>query len=378
MKENKKDILKIKKIKNIIMKSKQDKHNISSSLNFGNNNKLFPKITKNLLNKHINGYNSQRNIINPTLEQKNLSKSSNSTINIIDQSFPSRNQLNNNINKKSYNPILENSLNTTISRQLNFNKTLNKSCFEPKILNKNIRNLNEMTISNFMNNRKISKSKTQPLIFNKNSLPNINNNTYNNSISKIFFRKKNIPAKKIYEYYISQESKNIIKPIKNFDKFIKRKYRDPKKRFNKIYCINKSYLQRTKEIKNNKFIALKKDFDIDEYQNAILLFLQNRVDIKNLHILIQNYKDFNEKINRKFSPKGRFTNLANKIRNNAPTYLINKLKDLDKNKLVKRAKFLKTKIDLDNKKNDENKKENYFEEFDLYMENKYMRKIDKK
>ena len=136
-------------------------------------------------------------------------------------------------------------------------------------------------------------------------------------------------------------------------------------------------MRRTKEIKNNNYIAFKNDFDIDEYQNAIMQFLQNRVDIQNLHILMQNYKDFNEKINRKFSPKGRFTNLANKIRNNAPTYLINRLKDLDKNKLIKRAKFLKTKIDIDGKST-ENKKENFFEEFDLYMENKYMQNKDKK
>ena len=379
MNENAQEISRMKKIKKIIIKPQTTKYNISSTVKIlDDNNKLFPKITKNLLKRNNIGYNSQRNINNPIEKQKNINKSLTSTLNIIDHSFPSKNESNNNIlNKRSYNPIMKSYLNKTISHKLNFSKILNKSSLGFKSLNKDKKKLNEINISNFMNNRKIS-SKTQSFIFSKNNeLPNINNSTYNNSLSRITLTKKNLPVKKIYEYYISQESKNVIKPIKNFSKFIKRKYRDPKKRFNKIYCINKSYLRRTKEIKNNNYIAFKNDFDIDEYQNAIMQFLQNRVDIQNLHILMQNYKDFNEKINRKFSPKGRFTNLANKIRNNAPTYLINRLKDLDKNKLIKRAKFLKTKIDIDGKST-ENKKENFFEEFDLYMENKYMQNKDKK
>ena len=379
MNENAQEISRMKKIKKIIIKPQTTKYNISSTVKIlDDNNKLFPKVTKNLLKRNNIGYNSQRNINNPIEKQKNINKSLTSTLNIIDHSFPSKNESNNNIlNKRSYNPIMKSYLNKTISHKLNFSKILNKSSLGFKTLNKDKKKLNEINISNFMNNRKIS-SKTQSFIFSKNNeLPNINNSTYNNSLSRITLTKKNLPVKKIYEYYISQESKNVIKPIKNFSKFIKRKYRDPKKRFNKIYCINKSYLRRTKEIKNNNYIAFKNDFDIDEYQNAIMQFLQNRVDIQNLHILMQNYKDFNEKINRKFSPKGRFTNLANKIRNNAPTYLINRLKDLDKNKLIKRAKFLKTKIDIDGKST-ENKKENFFEEFDLYMENKYMQNKDKK
>ena len=379
MNENAQEISRMKKIKKIIIKPQTTKYNISSTVKIlDDNNKLFPKITKNLLKRNNIGYNSQRNINNPIEKQKNINKSLTSTLNIIDHSFPSKNESNNNIlNKRSFNPIMKSYLNKTISHKLNFSKILNKSSLGFKSLNKEQKKLNEINISNFMNNRKIS-SKTQSFIFSKNNeLPNINNSTYNNSLSRITLTKKNLPVKKIYEYYISQESKNVIKPIKNFSKFIKRKYRDPKKRFNKIYCINKSYLRRTKEIKNNNYIAFKNDFDIDEYQNAIMQFLQNRVDIQNLHILMQNYKDFNEKINRKFSPKGRFTNLANKIRNNAPTYLINRLKDLDKNKLIKRAKFLKTKIDIDGKST-ENKKENFFEEFDLYMENKYMQNKDKK
>ena len=43
---------------------------------------------------------------------------------------------------------------------------------------------------------------------------------------------------------------------------------------------------------------------------------------------------------------------------------------------MKRAKFLKSSIDIDKKS--ENKKENYFEEFELYLENKFVPNIDRK
>jgi hypothetical protein len=366
-------IMKIKKIEpnNSVQRSVDTiKHNI------------FPKIRKKILknkNYNRNVYNSQKQInknIIPIINLNDKDQNLNSTINIIDNSR-NNSQINNNNYvslKKSFNKTIDYPLNNSINKSKNiiFNKTISKSFFDLKEINKEMIN----------NHRKLFKSKTQsPIITNKNTLPNINNNMNNNAINnnspiKSYLNKKSIPVKKIYDYYISQESKNIIKPITNFDKFFKKKYKDPKKRFNKIYCINQSYIRRTKEIKNNNKIAFKDDFDIDEYQNALLQFLQNRVDLANLLSLGQNYKEFNEKINQKFSFKGRYTDLANRIKNHAPTYLINKLRDLDKNKLIKRAKFLKSSIDIDKKK--DNKKENYFEEFEIYLENKHMLNVYKK
>ena len=66
---------------------------------------------------------------------------------------------------------------------------------------------------------------------------------YKSSNIKPSIKNKNITVKKIYEYYISKETKNKVKPIKNFGKFIKRKFRNPKNRFNKIYCINQPYIK---------------------------------------------------------------------------------------------------------------------------------------
>jgi len=182
-------------------------------------------------------------------------------------------------------------------------------------------------------------------------------------------KNKDISSKRIFEYYIYQNSKDTFKPIKNFDKFLKKKYKIPKKRFNKIYCINKSYLNRLDQLKNNRIIAYKDDFNIKEYQSTLLQLLQKRVDDDNLNSLGKNYRDFNENVNKKIIPKGRFANLADKIRNNAPFFLIKRLEEMDKEKLIARAKFLKSNIDFNKKK--ENSKENIFKEFDLYIEKKY-------
>ena len=351
------------------------------------NTNLFQKVKKTILkgneiNKNYNNnlYNSQRFINKikiPDFAQNNEKNSLNTALNIIDNSAaPSRNIKKLNTNhisiKRQYRDSLENLLNNTmdLSNKINLSKKINKSCIGFNEENKEKYKLNDTASSKF-NIRKLNKNKTQYCIISKkrnlNYLPSINNN-----VTKSILKINNIPTKKIYEYYIKKESNNIIKPIKNYDKFLKRKFKDPKNRFNKIYCINKSYLKRTKELKNNRNIAYKEDFDINEYQNAIMLFLQKRVGYANLISLGKNYREFNAKIERKFTPKGRFADLANKIMNNAPNFLVNKLKDLDKNKIIKRAKYLKSNFDIDKK--NENKKENYFEEFDLYMENKYFQK----
>ena len=166
-----------------------------------------------------------------------------------------------------------------------------------------------------------------------NEISNTSNIIYNKSSNaKPLIKNKNIPVKKIYEYYISKESKNKVKPIKNFDKFIKRKFRNPQNRFNKIYCINQPFIKGIQELKQNRSIAFKEDFDINEYQSTLLKIIQKRVGSNNLFQLGQKYREFNEKMNRKFSPKGRFTNLANRIRNNVPAYLVDRLKQLDKKK----------------------------------------------
>ena len=384
MKKKANEINKRKKIKKVIIIESNKIQPINSSLKSIDsiNNSLYPKINKNILKnndktKHNKLNKSQRhnNKINfPEVSQDNQNINSISAINIIDNSLISRNNKKLNTNHvtfhKSYaktmESVLNNSLNSTNKK--NFCRKINQSCID---FNKNKKERNRLIDTSIIikdiDERRLFRNKTQSYIDSKKinliNLPNINNNKLSKSN-----KKKDIPVKKIYEYIIKKEKKNIIKPIKNFDKFINRKYKDPKMRFNKIYCINQSYIRHTKQFKNNRKIAYKKDFDINEYQNAILRFLENRVDSINLNNLGHNYREFNEKMNRKFSPKGRFTNLANKIMHHAPNYLVDKLRELDKNKLIKRAKFLKSNIDIDQET--ENKKEDYFHEFNLYMEKK--------
>ena len=157
-----------------------------------------------------------------------------------------------------------------------------------------------------------------------------------------FYKKsknEDVSARNIYDYYIGQESINKIKPISNFTKFIEKKYKIPKNRFKKIYCLDNEYLQRLKEMKCNKYIAFKKDFEIKEYQNALLEILSSKLDRERLYCLQQDFQKFNEKIERGcVSPKGRFSFLADKINNHAPLYLINKLKKMDQENLKAKAK----------------------------------------
>lgn len=381
MKKNANEINNKKKIKKVILIKSTGVQPINSSFKSIDsiNNSLFPKIKKGILKRNDksknNNLNKSQRLINktsfPEVSLDNQNKNSISAINIIDNSLISRNNIKLNSNHitfhKSYAETMESLLNNSLNKSTkkNFLKKINRSCIDFKENKKENNKLTESSIIiKDINDRRLFRNKTQSYINPKKislfNLPSIYKSKSN--------KKKDIPVKKIYEYIIKKEKKNIIKPIKNFEKFINKKYKDPKMRFNKIYCINQSYIRHTKLLKNNRKIAYKKDFDINEYQNAILRFLENRVDSINLNNLGQNYREFNEKMNRKFSPKGRFTNLANKIMNHAPNYLVDKLKELDKKKLIKRAKYLKSNIDIEGKP--ENKKEDYFEEFKLYMEKK--------
>ena len=101
--------------------------------------------------------------------------------------------------------------------------------------------------------------------------------------------------------------------------------------------------------------------------------IRKRVRSDNIYILKEDYKKFNEKLNKGFlSHKGRFSQLAEKIRYNAPSYLVNKLKKLDEDKLKAKAKYFN--ININKRKN---KDADYaIEDFDFYLENKFIPNID--
>ena len=361
------DINKFKTVKNSHLK------NYSYNLFNNNNSKISNhklKISKLIYNNNIN--NSFIPPLNSTYQPKENRKNI-SLFNIFES------PLNSSLNDSK---TLKDNRNISLYDKINKDQTLDKQSLEIIGQEKEIKGLSKSDIFAETNNKKmcinLKKNKSQ-------NFPKLNNhfnNSLNNNFSKTIkkqnslspkelnqlIKDKDITSRKIFDYYVYQNSRDTFKPIKNFDKFLKKKYRIPKNRFNKIYCINKSYLNRLEQLKNNRIIAYKDDFNIKEYQSTLLQLLNKRVDDNNLNTLGKNYRDFNENMNKKIIPKGRFTNLADKIRNNAPFFLIKRLEEMDKEKLIARAKFLKSNIDFNKKK--ENSNENIFKEFDLYMEKK--------
>ena len=362
------DINKFKTVKNSHLK------NYSYNLFNNNNSKISNhklKISKLIYNNNIN--NSFIPPLNSTYQPKENRKNI-----LLFNIFES--PLNSSLNDSK---TLKDNRNISLYDKINKNKNLGKHSLEKIEQEKEIKGLSKSDIFAETNNKKkcinLKKNKSQ-------NFPKLNNhfnNSLNNNFSKTIkkqnplspkelnqlIKDKDITSRKIFDYYVYQNSRDTFKPIKNFDKFLKKKYRIPKNRFNKIYCINKSYLNRLEQLKNNRIIAYKDDFNIKEYQSTLLQLLNKRVDDNNLNTLGKNYRDFNENMNKKIIPKGRFTNLADKIRNNAPFFLIKRLEEMDKEKLIARAKFLKSNIDFNKKK--ENSNENIFKEFDLYMEKKH-------
>ena len=185
-------------------------------------------------------------------------------------------------------------------------------------------------------------------------------------------KSRNVSAKNVYQHYLSLETKDIVSdPIDNFTKFIEKKYRNQKKIFDKLYLIDKPFLDRMEEIKSNRKLAYKDDFNIEEYQNILCKMLNKRVGSNLIFYLQQDYKKFNEKNGKGFHRyKGRYTKLSERIRNNAPSYLIDKLRKLDLDKLKAKAKYFKIK----NKQNDLDV-EYAINDFDYYLENKFVPNI---
>ena len=150
-------------------------------------------------------------------------------------------------------------------------------------------------------------------------------------------RKEHISANDIILHYLKENerdnSKNI--PIINFKKYLE--YTDDKK-FNygldKIYGNSEKFLKRVEEIKKNNIIAYKKDFNIENYQNALLKILKKRVSQQNHQKLQKSYKLFNERNFDIIIPRGRYFNLAEKLKDFLSKDIYEKMKRTDRNYLI--------------------------------------------
>ena len=149
-------------------------------------------------------------------------------------------------------------------------------------------------------------------------------------------RKKKISAKDIYLHYLKENEKDKSKSqtVYNFSKYLKNNNKKFNYGFDKIYGDNPSFICRINEIKKNNFIAYKKDFNILDYQNTLLKLLKKKVSPKNLENLESSYKLFNERNFGMMIPRGRYIDLADKLKNFLSKDIFEKVKRMDKNYLL--------------------------------------------
>ena len=160
-------------------------------------------------------------------------------------------------------------------------------------------------------------------------------------ISKMPFllksKNEKISANDIIYHYLKENERDISKnvPFNNFKKYLKD---NDYKKFNygldKIYGNTKSFLKRVDEIKKNNVIAYKNDFNIENYQNTLLKILKKRVTEKSYNKLQRSYKLFNERNYDIIIPRGRYINLAEKLKDFLSRDIYEQMKRTDRNYLL--------------------------------------------
>ena len=208
------------------------------------------------------------------------------------------------------------------------------------------------SFNNFYNSKstiyKISKIKLNNYPMSKiNETQNKKRQAYNPRVSSIpkhspFFHQSqsdSVGTQTIYKYYLNKSSSDITLPVKKFNKLFKDKTHSVYEKLKRIYCENKNFEALIRELKDNRKLAFKDDFDIEEYQNMLLELLEKRVSQKHLIDLQDDYRELNKKLFDVFEPKGRFTFLAEKLRYNLPSFLLEKMKQLDKDSIISRMNY---------------------------------------
>ena len=210
----------------------------------------------------------------------------------------------------------------------NESNSLSKEIHSEELNNSNDLNDNNITSNENVHIKKRNNHKFQPFRF---------SNFYKLS------KNSDISAKSIYKHYLLEEIEdNMPDPINNFIKYVLKKYKNPQQKLEKLYCINDENIRRIKELKNNNSLVLKDDFNLKEYQNILCGMIKKRCHNDSIIFLKKQYEKFNDDLKypkRNYKYRGRYTKLADKIRKIAPIYLINRLKQLDKENLISKAKY---------------------------------------
>ena len=309
-------------------------------------------ILKNPNENKKNNINLNRNTFFPSLKKGNLS------LNKESKSSSQKNILNIS-NKTTYNKYdlkniktIRNNLLKNNNSMKNKDSSMNKSN-EFSTIDKNFKHFDNSTI-------KISKIKLNEIFPKKPGIRklNLNNGNSKNLHNRSIFRhnstiidvphhshfykisqKDNISAKKIYKHYLNKSAGEIVPPIRNYKRFFNNRSKSFLEKLSRIYCEDRNFLSIIKELKHNKKIAFKDDFNIEEYQSTLIELMDQRVSQKNLIDLQNDYKALNRKLYGIIEPKGRYTILAEKLRFNLPLYLLERFKQLDKDSVLSRMRY---------------------------------------
>ena len=336
------------KEENKFMSEKNKSRNIIKNNNFNNLNKYnkigYISYTTNLPNlsdsKKSNNINNVKNK-NSTVNNLN----NNSIINFkknLNYFTPETSSKFKKINPfKHFSPLINNKIGINYFNEIGGKKfafSLKKS---NSLQNLKIPNNNAKKVLNINNNSIYNNSKKI-----HNYYSSFNNNNYstqknNLKFSSYYFKSKNslYSSRRIFRHYINESENDKIIPEKFF---YKGGIPKPLKKIEEFYKLNLNYHRRLEEMKSNKTLAFKKDFNIMKYQTTLLKLISKKVSDINLRELQGRFIKFNEKVyGPKIQPRGRFTNLAEKIKNNIPSFLYEKIKKLDKEKLMSRYNYFK-------------------------------------
>jgi hypothetical protein len=253
------------------------------------------------------------------------------------------------------NPKISGEVNSNI---LNLNEPYNDIQFNENNLESldNIENIENNIINAkepnpFQNTNTISKKASQ-------TLPKLFNSTKRRKRDKMWTflmksRKEKTSANDIIIHYLKENerdnSKNI--PFNNFKKYLdKNDYKKFNYGLDKIYGNSQTFLRRLEEIKKNNIIAFKKDFNIENYQSTLLKILKKRVSQKSYINLQTSYRLFNERNYGMLIPRGRYINLAEKLKDFLSKDIYEKMKRTDRNYLLYLEKKgeQKRKIEVEN------------------------------
>ena len=376
------------KIKNIHSKPNQLSSNANESLLKTNVTKkqtnLIETLKKNSENKNMNSINdiTNNNVISTDNKTLYKNKSQENIYNTLRAKYNRNNilpNINDNQEENNFNIDLINDITNTIEPKDsgNFipnidsdNIPFNDIQFKQNNL-ESIENLENSINTNqqYQNTNNISKADGH-------TLPILNRTKRQKDKMWAFLkksRKEKTSANEIIIHYLKENerdtSKNI--PFNNFKKYLKKiDYRKFNYGLDKIYGNSETFLRRLEEIKKNNIIAFKNDFNIESYQSTLLKILKKRVSEKSYIKLQTSYKLFNERNFGVLIPKGRYLNLAEKLKDFLSKDIYEKMKKTDRNYLL----YLRKQKEEKNKKEIENQSK-----FSFYQKlNKTLRVFDQK